>query len=248
VNESPTLLSQRDGGLVHTDTLVAMDTATPTWVAMAVAVIALLGVLVAQSITLYNERARRRDEQTKAVRDEVHEVMMAFFAFADFAQATRSVKKRDGACDVYDDEWNRVAGPLAAGAANMAGRGSHRDAALILMDGLGLQATAYRDGESIGDSPRVGYIQMSWAGFEVVAAWLRGERIPRHARHVARAARRMRSRLDAEYLYRERAMDERHRTGVVRLAFRKSRWKLTKAWNRWVVRPVEASWRFLFAP
>jgi hypothetical protein len=54
----------------------------------------------------------------------------------------------------------------------MACRGKHRDRALELMDGLGLQATAWREGESIGAWPSIGYVQMAWAGFEIVAAWL----------------------------------------------------------------------------
>jgi hypothetical protein len=200
-------MTERRGRVADADTLVDMETSTPTWLAIAVAVIALAGVLVAQSITLYNERSRRRDEQTRAVREDVHRVMMTFFDFAEFAHTSWPRKRLSEACDPYEEEWDRVAGPLAAGAANMAGRGNHRDAALTLMDGLRLQSTVYREGESIGQSPGVGYVQLSWAGFEVVAAWLRGEPIPRHARRVTRAARRMRARLDAEFAFRARTED-----------------------------------------
>jgi len=228
---------------------MTMDTSTPALVAIAVAVIALLGVLIAQGITLYNERARRRDEQTKTVRDEVHDVMMVFFDFAEFARVTWPGKKAyEDACEVYEEQWDKVAGPLAAGAANMAGRGRHRNAALTLMDGLGLQSRAYLDGESLGANPRIGYIQMSWAGFEVVAAWLRGEAIPRHARRVTRAARRMRSRWEAERAFRVLQEEKGHRVGVVRLAFRRARWRVKKASRRLIARPVAAAWKFLFAP
>jgi hypothetical protein len=155
------LIAEGRGRVADADTLVDMETSPPTWLAIAVAVIALAGVLVAQSITLYNERSRRRDEQTRAVREDVHEVMMTFFDFADFARTNWPRKRLSEACDPYEEEWDRVAGPLAAGAANMAGRGNHRDAALTLMDGLGLQPTAYREGESIGQSPKVGYVQLA---------------------------------------------------------------------------------------
>lgn len=225
-----------------------MANSTPTWVAIGVAVIALAGVLVAQSITLYNERSRRRDEQTKVVRKDVHRVMMAFFDFAEFARATRPGRGNEDICDPYEDQWSEVAGPLAAGAANMAGRGKHRDAALALMDGIALQENAYREGEHIGRSPQIGYIQMAWAGFEVVAAWLRGERIPRHARGVTRNARRMRARLEAERDYRVLAEAGGHRTGVVRLASRKAlRWG-KEIFKKGIAVPVAKAWRFLFAP
>ncbi|QEE61173.1 hypothetical protein FVA74_05975 [Salinibacterium sp. dk2585] len=225
-----------------------METSTPVWVAIVVAVIALLGVLIAQSIALYNERTRRRDEQTKLVREEVHAVMMTFFNFSAFAQTTWPGKRMDTVCEVYDEEWSKVAGPLAAGAANMAGRGRHRDAALTLMDGIGLQSTAYREGESIGQTPQIGYIQMSWAGFEIVAAWLRGEALPRHARRVTRSARRMRTRLDAEYASRRLTENEARPTGVVRFAFRKTRWWVKAQWKKWIARPALKVWNFLFAP
>lgn len=228
----------------------ATDTGIPptVWVAILVAVIALAGVLVGQAITLYNARADRRNEQAKSVRDEVQRLMMVFFDFAEFARSTRAPRAMAQQADPYDEEWDRVAGPLAAAAANMAGRGKHRDRALELMDGLGLQATAWRDGLSIGARPSVGYVQMSWAGFEIVAAWLRGERMPGHARKVARAARRMRAALDAEYRARQLDEDETYRSGVLRRAWRRLRWRVRDMFKRWIAKPVRASWDFLFAP
>ena len=217
------------------------------WVAILVAVIALVGVLVGQTITLYNARAQRRDEQTKSVREEVQGLMMVFFDFAEFARSTPAPRDMAEKADPYDGEWDRVAGPLAAAAANMAGRGKHRDRALELMDGLGLQATAWREGESIGAWPSIGYVQMAWAGFEIVAAWLRGERMPRHARRVARAARKMRAALDAEYRTRELSEDKKHKTGVLRYACLRARWWVRARWRKWVAKPLRASWDFLFA-
>lgn len=217
------------------------------WVAILVAVIALVGVLVGQAITLYNARAQRRNEQTKSVRDEVQVLMMVFFDFAEFARNTPSPRDMAAMADPYDEEWERVAGPLAAAAANMAGRGQHRDRALELMDGLGLQATAWREGESIGEWPRIGYVQMAWAGFEIVAAWLRGERIPRRARRVARAARRMRGALDAEFKARKRSEDTNHKAGVVRQAWRTTRWWVRARWRKWIAGPLKSSWDFFFA-
>jgi hypothetical protein len=222
--------------------------APSVWVAIVVAVIALVGVLVGQAITLYNARAQRRNEQTKTVRDEVQKLMRVFFDFAEFAQSTYPGKKMAQQADLYDEEWGRVAGPLAAMAANMAGRGRHRDAALTLMDGLGRQATAYREGESIGDWPRVGYVQMAWAGFETVAAWLRGERIPLDSRRVVRAARRMRSTLDAEYRWRDLQQKKSHKTGVVRSAWRVSRFWVRGKWKAWFATPARSCWDFLLAP
>jgi len=217
------------------------------WVAILVAVIALVGVLVGQAISLYNARARRRDEQTKSVRKEVQGLMMVFFDFAEFARSTPAPRSMTERADPYDEEWDRVAGPLAAAAANMAGRGKHRDRTLELMGGLGLQATAWREGESLGAWPRIGYVQMAWAGFEIVASWLRGERMPRHARRVARAARKMRAALDAEYRARELSEDKEHKTGLLRHAWRKARWWARARWRKWVAKPLRASWDFLFA-
>lgn len=227
----------------------APDAGVPAsvWVAILVAVIALAGVLIGQAITLYNARAQRRDEQAKSVRVEVQGLMMVFFDFAEFARVTTAPRDMAKKADPFDEEWDRVAGPLAAAAANMAGRGKHRDRVLELMDGLGLQRTAWREGESIGDWPKFGYVQMAWAGFEIVAAWLRGERMPRHARGVARAARKMRAALDAEFRSRERDADEKHTTGILRLAWRKARWWIRDHWRLWVTRPIRAVWAFLFA-
>lgn len=216
-------------------------------VAIIVAFIALAGVLIGQAITLYNARAQRRDEQTKAVRTEVQGLMMAFFNFAEFARSTSEPRLEAEAADPYDDEWDRVAGTLAAAAANMGGRGKHRTRALELMDGLGLQAAAWQIGESLGPRPRVGYVQMGWAGFEIVAAWLRGERIPRHARRVAREARRMRLRVEAEYAARHVDDFGRHKPGVVRLALRRVRRGAVSRWRRWVRGPIRKAWAYLFA-
>lgn len=233
---------------MHTSA-TALDNGIPpsVWVAILVAVIALVGVLAGQVITLYNARAQRRDEQTKSVREEVQALMMVFFNFAEFARTTPAPRDMSHKADPYNDEWDRVAAPLAAAAANMAGRGKHRDRALELIDGLGLQAAAWREGESIGTLPRVGYIQMAWAGFEIIAAWLRHERVPRHARRLARAARRMRAALDAEYRARDLEEDGSHKTGVLRLAWRKSRWWIRARWRKWIAGPIKAGWRFLFA-
>lgn len=71
----------------------AADTSADAWIdsatlAIVVAVIALLGVLVAQTITLINERAKRRDELTRAVRDEVQRLMMPFYDWVEFARHT----------------------------------------------------------------------------------------------------------------------------------------------------------------
>lgn len=230
-------------------TAAATESAIPAsvWVAIVVAVIALVGVLIGQAITLYNARAQRRDEQTKSVRAEVQRLMMVFFDFAEFARSTPSPQEMTEKADPYEVEWDRVAGPLAAAAANMAGRGKHRDRALELMDGLGLQARAWDMGESVGAMPNVGYVQMAWAGFEVVAAWLRGERIPRHARRVARAARKMRANVEGEHRSRELHESTDHKTGVLRHAWRKSRWWLRSQWRRWVATPLRRAWDFLFA-
>lgn len=227
----------------------ATDAAIPpsVWVAILVAVIALVGVLVGQTITLYNARAQRRDEQTKSVREEVQGLMMVFFDFAEFARNTPAPRNMTEKAAPYDDEWDRVAGPLAAAAANMAGRGKHRDRALELIDGIGLQATAWRAGESIGAWPTVGYVQMAWAGFEIVAAWLRGERMPRHARRVARAARKMRAALEAEYRARELSERKTQKTGVLRYAWREVRRWVRAHWRKWVAKPLRACWDFLFA-
>jgi hypothetical protein len=216
-------------------------------IAILVAVIALVGVLVGQAIVLYNARAQRRGEQTKIVRDEVQVLMMVFFNFAEFARSTPAPSNAFEAADPYEEEWDRVATPLAAAAANMAGRGRHRDRALELMDGLGLQAHAYPEGESIGLDPRSGYVQMAWAGFEVVAAWLRGERIPRHSRRIARKARNMRARMEAEWQHRSRLEDENHKSGVVRRAWRKVRGGLRILWRKLIARPTKRVWAFLFA-
>lgn len=216
-------------------------------IAILVAVIALVGVLVGQAIVLYNARAQRRGEQTKVVRDEVQVLMMAFFNFAEFARSTPAPTNPFDAADPYDEEWDRVATPLAAAAANMAGRGRHRDRALELMDGISLQARAWPDGESIGRTAQIGYSQMAWAGFEVVAAWLRSERIPRHSRRVAREARRMRARLYAEYQHRDRSSAPGHRSGVVRRVWRKARRGLRFLWRWTVVKPAKRVWAFLFA-
>ena len=224
-----------------------METSPPEWFAIAVAVIALVGVLVAQIITLYNERVRRRDEQTKSVREDVHEVMMVFFEFAEFAASPRSITRIENECDAYHDRWAEVAGPLTAKVANMAGRGKHRNVALSLMDGIAIQAFAYREGESVGKNARAGYVQMAWAGFEVVAAWLRSESVPRHSRGVARDARRMRERLDDEYGWRTLIQNGSHRSGVLRHAFRKLRRAAKAAWKKRAADPVAKAWMFLFA-
>ena len=216
-------------------------------IAILVAVIALVGVLMGQAIVLYNARAQRRGEQTKVVRDQVQVLMMVFFNFAEFARSTPAPADPSDAADPYDEEWDRVATPLAAAAANMAGRGRHRDRALELMDGIGLQARAWPDGESIGRTPQVGYSQMAWAGFEVVAAWLRSERIPRHSRRVARDARKMRARMDAEYQHRDRYNDPGHKSGVVRRVWRKVRRGLRLLWRKLIVKPTKWVWAFLFA-
>lgn len=227
----------------------ATEAAIPAsvWVALLVAAIALVGVLVGQAITLHNARAQRRGEQTKSVRDEVQVLMMVFFDFAEFARITPAPREMADKAEPYDEEWDRVAGPLAAAAANMAGRGKHRDSALDLMDGLGLQERAWREGESIGALPNIGYTQMAWAGFEIVAAWLRGERMPRHARGVALAARKMRGALEAEYRTRELNEDKNHKTGVLRRAWRRGRRSVRAHWRKWIAKPLRASWAFLFA-
>ncbi len=216
-------------------------------VAILVAVIALVGVLVGQAIVLHNARAQRRGEQTKTVRDEVQGLMMVFFDFAEYARTTPAPRNLSEAADPYEEEWDRVATPLAAAAANMAGRGRHRDRALELMDGLGLQSRAWQDGESIGQTPRVGYIQMAWAGFEIVAAWLRNEPMPRHARRVARKAKKMRARIEAEYRARDLSETPGHKAGILRRAWRKSRWTIRGQLKRWIVRPAKWVWNFLFA-
>lgn len=234
---------------MHAST-AATDAVIPAsvWVALLVAVIALFGVLVGQAINLHNARAQRRGEQTKSVREEVQVLMMVFFDFAEFARITPAPREMADKADPYDEEWDRVAGPLAAAAANMAGRGKHRDRALELMDGLGLQERAWREGESIGALPRIGYTQMAWAGFEIVAAWLRGERMPRHARRVARAARKMRAALEAEYRARELNEDKKHKTGVLRHAWRRGHWWVRARWRELIAKPLRATWDFLFAP
>lgn len=226
-----------------------MDSGIPlsAVIAILVAVIALVGVLVGQAITLYNARAQRRGEQTKTVRDQVQVLMMVFFDFAEFARSTPSPPELSDAADPYDEEWDRVATPLAAAAANMAGRGRHRDRALELMDGIGLQAHAWREGQSIGRFPRPGYIQMAWAGFEVVAAWLRSEPIPPHARRVARQARKMRDRMDAEYQHRKLHEAPGHKSGIVRRAWRKIRLALRILFRILIVTPTKKVWGFLFA-
>lgn len=216
-------------------------------IAILVAVIALVGVLVGQAIVLYNARAQRRGEQTKVVRDEVQVLMMVFFNFAEFARSTSAPTDQFDAADPYDDEWDRVATPLAAAAANMAGRGRHRDRALELMDGIGLQARAWPNGESIGRTPQIGYSQMAWAGFEVVAAWLRNERIPRHSRRVAREARKMRSKMYAEYQHQARTNVPGHKSGVVRRLWRKVRRALRFLWGTLLMKPAKWLWAFLFA-
>ena len=62
--------------------------------------------------------------------------------------------QREDICDPCEEQGNEIATPLAAGAANS------------------LEAYAYRDSENVGETLRIGSIQLSWAGFEVVAAWL----------------------------------------------------------------------------
>lgn len=230
----------------------AADTSADAWIdsatlAIVVAVIALLGVLVAQTITLINERAKRRDELTRAVRDEVQRLMMAFYDWVEFARHTYPGKRIDTQCEPFEEQWATVSPALPATAARMAGRGRHRTVVLTLIDGITIQSTAYREGESIGSTPQAGYTQMGWAAFDTVAAWLRGERVPRHARRTAREAQRMRERLDAEYMWREREMDSNHKSGVVRVALRKSRWWL-KARYRAIAKPIRTGWDYLFAP
>lgn len=126
--------------------------------------------------------------------------------------------------------------------------GKHRRAALALMDGLGLLSRAYQIGESAWESPRIGYIRMSWAGFEIIAAWLRGERIPRNPQRTARKAVRMRSRLEAEYAHRALNEDRAHKSGVLRRAF----WVVCRWVERWgrklITKPLLRAWKFLLAP
>ncbi|MDQ1084713.1 MULTISPECIES: hypothetical protein [Microbacterium] len=230
-----------------TDTLKRMEASTPLWVAMAVPTFALVGVLIAQSITLFNERARRRDEQTRVVREEVQKVMMAFYGFAEYANSTEAEAGFGNECTPYEEQWDVVANGLAAGAANMAGgQGRHRTATLELMDGLGALSRADREGLSPWTVPRWGYAQMAWAGFETVAAWLRGERIPRHSRRVARMALQMRKDLDAEYAHRAR-IEADLKTGVVRKFARELRWGVRNRWKKLVSGPAKKFWAYLFA-
>ncbi|WP_341578214.1 hypothetical protein [Microbacterium schleiferi] len=136
----------------------ATKTSADPWIdsatlAIVVAVIALLGVLVAQTITLINERAKRRDELTRAVRDEVQGLMMAFYDWVEFARHTYPGKRIDTQCEPFEEQWATVSPALPATAARMAGRGRHRTIVLTLIDGITIQSTAYREGESIGSTP-----------------------------------------------------------------------------------------------
>ncbi|WP_314647567.1 hypothetical protein [uncultured Microbacterium sp.] len=222
-----------------------LDSAT---VAIIVAVIALLGVVVTQAITLVNERAKRRDEQTRAVRVEIEKLMMVFFDWTDFARSVHPPKDWAKYCEPFEIEWERVSTPLVAIAAHMAGRGKHRGIVLALIDGISIQGTAFREGESVGSEPRVGYTQMGWAAFDTVAAWLRNERVPRHARHAARLAQLMRKRLDAEFNWRELHMKADHKSGVLRAAARSTINGARRFWRNNISKPLRAAWGFLFAP
>ena len=225
-----------------------MGDESPEWVAIIVAVVALTGVLAGQSITLYNERARRRTEQTKLVREEVHAAMMSFFVFSSYAQDYYPKRDNQYDTDNLSEQWREAAESLAAQVANMGGRGHHRAAALDLMDGLGMQPVAWDMGEGIGTIPKYGYMRLSWEGFEVVGAWLRGERIPRRTRSLVRKVRKMRKRVFAEAAHRRRLEDGTHRSGLLRVAGRRVRFT-TKRWAiTIVVRPSVWMWTKLMAP
>lgn len=222
-----------------------IDSAT---VAIVVAVIALVGVIAGQIVNVVSESRRRRDEQAKLVREQVQAVMMIFYDFAEFARSVTPGKPYQRRCEPYEEQWDRVSGPLAAGLAHMAGRGKHRDVALTLVDGISILPTGFREGEYVGDDPRDGYIQMAWGAFETVAAWLRHEIAPRRARRLARDAAKMRAALDSEFRWRRRQESENdHNSGVVRLAVRKIRWWLRRRWRRWIKEPLNKLWTFLFA-
>lgn len=223
-----------------------VDSAT---VAIIVAVIALVGVLAAQTITLFNERARRRDEKTKLVRDEIQKLMMDYYAFWQFASETWPGKRPEGWCEPYEKQWASVSAGFPAVAAQMAGRGKHRSILLDLQVGLTVQPAAYNMGESIGDHPRSGYLEMAWAAFETVAAWLRTERAPRSAKRAARKARKMRSAVDAEYRWRDHneSGEKTKKRGLLR------RWArgistATKVSVRWIGIPFVAFGSYLFRP
>jgi hypothetical protein len=225
-----------------------MGNESPEWVAIIVAVVALTGVLAGQSITLYNERARRKTEQTKLVREEVHAAMMSFFVFSSFAQDYYPKRNNQYDTDNLSEQWRKAADKLAAQVANMAGRGHHRATALDLMDGLGMQPLAWEMGEGIGTIPKYGYMRLSWEGFEVVGAWLRGERIPRRTRRLVRKVRRMRKRIFAESAHRRRLEDDTHRSGVLRVAGRRARVATKRLAIKIVVRPSVRMWTKLMAP
>lgn len=217
-------------------------------VAIVVAVIALLGVLAGQIINMLSESRKRRDSQTAAVRTEVQTLMMAFYNWAEFARSTYTGKFDQKQVELFEEEWVKVSPPLAATAALMAGRGSHRDIVLVLIDGISIQSTALSEGENVGVNLRSGYVQMGWAAFDTVGAWLRGERVPRHARRTARQVRRMRKRLDEEYAWRERRADPGQKMGIIRYAWRQTRFWLRRQWMKIVAKPAKTAWDFLFAP
>ncbi|WP_407360535.1 hypothetical protein [Microbacterium sp. LBN7] len=222
-----------------------IDSAT---VAIVVAVIALVGVIAAQIVNVISESRRRRDEQAKLVREQVQAVMMIFYDYSEFARTVTPGKPYQHRCDPYEEQWDRVSGPLAAGLAHMAGHGKHRDVALTLVDGIGLQHIGFREGENVGDDPRAGYIQMAWHGFETVAAWLRHDRVPRQARRLARQAAKMRATLDAEFRWRDRQESGSSRkSGVIRSAARTSKFWLRRHWRDWIKEPAKKLWAFLFA-
>lgn len=221
-----------------------IDSAT---VAIIVAVIALLGVLVGQIINLVNESKKRRDGQTAAVRDKVHDLMMALHSYSDFVQETRVTGNPAGHCDPFDLQWRRVYPPLPALAAQMAGRGKHRMAVLELMDSIRLEPNLYHEGLNMNRDPRSDYRELSDAAFETVAAWLRGERVPRAAKRTLRRARKALESLDAEYAWRHRREDG-EKEGVIRFAVRRSLIWVRSFWKERVARPARATWGFFFAP
>ncbi|MGM7696802.1 hypothetical protein [Microbacterium sp. A84] len=225
-----------------------MDTAA--WVALAVAVIALLGVLAAQTITLFNESRRRRDELTKLVRDDGTKLMMEFYKFSEFATRNQAAKKSADSSwyEAHATQWDLVSPELPSLAARLAGRGKHRTVILSFIDGIRLIPTSHHLEVGLGQTERDDYREISWWAFETAAAWLRGERVPRHARRIARRLRKIERKVDAHYR-REDAYksDAKVPTGVVRKAYNKSMLKLRESIRSRVVEPVRKFWLYLFA-
>lgn len=90
-------------------------------------------------------------------------------------------------------------------------------------------------------------MELSWAAFEAVTAWLRGERVPRLARRSARRARRMGRTVMKEYARRDRE-DRGIKPGYVRLGLRRAT-RSTKSYVRTeLVEPLRQDWRVLFGP